>query len=171
MWGSGRRPWQRSWRQRWRERPQVAARGFAVGGSPGFVDDPEMLDLILGDPARLEEWSRDFGVTLDDSPSTVGRLDEALDGVAARERRRPGTVAPRTSTWGTDIGLILGTVLVRNLPDARWFVPPDGHPVVRLGSGRYVDVVDAGRRRVATGLPRLVDVYEEARNPRLPSTG
>ncbi len=167
MWGSRRR----SWRQRWRERRQVDARGFAVGGTSGFADDPEMLDLILGDPARLEEWTRDFGVTLDDSPSAVRRLDEALDGVAGRERRRPGTVAPRTATWGTDIGLILGTVLVRNLPGARWVVPADGRPVVRLGSGRLVDVVEAGRRRVATGRPRLVDVYEEARHPRLPSTG
>jgi hypothetical protein len=123
------------------------------------------LALLLGDPARLEEWSRDFGVHLDETPATVQRLDDALDLALGRERHGGYPSGPRTATWGTDVGLILGTVLVRNLPGARWIVWPNGHPVVRLASGREVDVIDAGRRRVSARGPRLAEVYGEASGP------
>lgn len=58
-------------------------------------------------------------------------------------------------------GLYLGTVLVRTVRGAVWHVWPDGQPVVRLESGREIDVVAMGHEWADTGAPELSQVYAE----------
>ncbi|KOG87034.1 hypothetical protein ADK38_27670, partial [Streptomyces varsoviensis] len=58
-------------------------------------------------------------------------------------------------------GLYLGTVVVRTVPGAGWHLRPDGQPVVLLGNGREVDVVDAGQGWAADGAPELSQLYAE----------
>jgi hypothetical protein len=42
---------------------------------------------------------------------------------------------------------------------------PNGYPVVRLASGRDLDVIALARDRVYSGQPRLADVYTDAAQP------
>ena len=53
-------------------------------------------------------------------------------------------------------------MIVRTVPGAVWQVWPDGRPVVRLSSGREIDVVAAGETWAAGGSPELTQVYAEA---------
>jgi hypothetical protein len=54
---------------------------------------------------------------------------------------------------GTEAGLFLGTVIVATIPGARRRLRPDGHPVVRLATGRDLDVVAMANDRMAKGAP------------------
>ncbi len=70
---------------------------------------------------------------------------------------------PEELPWfGNDAGLYLGTVIVRNVPAARWQMRPGGGPVVQLASGREIQVVEAGLDWAMTGAPQLSQVYAEA---------
>jgi hypothetical protein len=133
------------WR-RWLPGPKHGpGRGIVVHGSPGFRKDAERLTDLLGDCRNLRAWARDHGVGLDDTPGSLDALDDALGPLTGETRR----------LLETDGGLYLGTVLVRQLRQARWQVWPNGHPVVRLPSGRDLDVVAAvsdGARAVRPGL-------------------
>jgi hypothetical protein len=51
---------------------------------------------------------------------------------------------------------------VRAVPGAVWEIWPNGRPVVRLASGRELDVVEAGRGWARDGAPELCHVYAEA---------
>ena len=59
-------------------------------------------------------------------------------------------------------GLYLGTVIVRTVPGAAWDIWPSGQPVVRLESGREIDVVSAGLDWAMAGSPELSQVYAES---------
>jgi hypothetical protein len=63
---------------------------------------------------------------------------------------------------GNEIGLYLGTVIVRNVLGARWHAWPNGHPVVRLHSGRELDVIALVGQRLRDGGPELLSIYSEA---------
>jgi hypothetical protein len=52
--------------------------------------------------------------------------------------------------------------MVRNLPHAQWHVWPNGHPVVRLPSGRTFDVVAMVERQASTGELHLANLYADA---------
>jgi hypothetical protein len=53
-------------------------------------------------------------------------------------------------------------VIVATIAGARWRLWPNGHPVVRLASGRDLDVAAMASDRVGKGVPLLVDVYTDA---------
>ncbi|WP_151770095.1 DUF6278 family protein [Streptomyces abyssomicinicus] len=144
----------------WRKR-HGPARGAAVlvgsGPATGAGDDPAAAGAVaelLGECELLRAHAAGEGVGLDDSPASL----EALDQLAPRWRDDEETVL----RLGNDAGLYLGTVVVRTVPGAVWEIWPDGRPVVRLASGREIDVVTAGRGWAADGAPELCHVYAEA---------
>jgi hypothetical protein len=149
----------RFWRQWLPGSKHGVARVVVVHGSPGFQHDAQRLADLLADCRNLRAWAREHGVDLDDTPGSLAALDQALDrmnqarGVLTRGVLRGGLT--------NDAGLYLGTVLVRHLPPARWQVWPNGHPVIRLPSGRDLDVVAAVNGQGDTGQSDLALLYTD----------
>ena len=52
--------------------------------------------------------------------------------------------------------------IVRTVSGTTWHVWPGGSPVVRLSSGREIQVVEAGLDWAVHGAPELSQVYAEA---------
>ncbi|MER8230903.1 DUF6278 family protein [Streptomyces sp. NPDC094049] len=116
--------------------------------------DPEGVGELLAECELLRARADRSGVALDDTPRSLQELDQ----LPPRWRDDPEELP-----WvGNDAGLYLGTVIVRNVPGARWHVWPDSGPVVRLASGREIQVVEAGLDWAMTGSPELSQVYAEA---------
>ncbi|MFK0177847.1 DUF6278 family protein [Streptomyces xanthochromogenes] len=137
--------------QNWRKR-HSAASGVAV--SEAVREDPEGVAELLSECELLRTRAWQSKLELDDSPGSL----QALDQLPPRWRDDPEELP-----WlGNDAGLYLGTVIVRTVPGAIWDVWPSGRPVVRLASGREIDVVDAGLTWATTGAPELFQVYAEA---------
>lgn len=122
--------------------------------SPDVADrDPEGLAELLAECELLRAHAESAGVALDDAPSSL----EALDQLQPRWRDDPELLP-----WlGNDAGLYLGTVVVRTVRGAGWWLRQDGQPVVRLAGGREIDVVEAGRTWAADGAPELSQLYAE----------
>ncbi len=143
-------------RQFWRARlprPRHGfARGVAVWGSPGFRHDGEQLADVLADCRNLRAWARARGVDLDDHPDSLARLDRALEPSTEDDRR----------ILEMDGGLYLGTTMVGHLPGARWHIWSNGHPVVKLDSGRYLDVVAIVNNLADAGESHLAALYTDA---------
>ncbi|MCP9985813.1 MULTISPECIES: DUF6278 family protein [Streptomyces] len=119
-----------------------------------FEGDPEGAAELLSECALLRSRAREAGVPLDDTPRSL----EALDQLPPRWREDPEELP-----WlGNDAGLYLGTVIVRTVPGAVWDVLPGGRVVVRLASGREIDVVGAGLDWAVSGSPELSQTYGEA---------
>ncbi|MEV5147572.1 DUF6278 family protein [Streptomyces sp. NPDC052727] len=115
--------------------------------------DPEAVAALLSECDLLRSQAAQAGVRLDDTPASL----EALDQMVPRWRDDP-EVLP----WlGHDAGLYLGTVVVRTVPGAAWRIRPGGEPVVRLASGRAVEVVPAGEEWAVSGVPELSQLYAE----------
>jgi Family of unknown function (DUF6278) len=152
------------WR-RWIPGPRHGLpRGVAVYGVPGRPD-PEQLGELLGRCDQLRAFARAHGFELDGSPEDLGPLDQAIDeavdeasGQATSELGGPSRIGAALS----EAGLFLGSVIVATVAGARWRLWPNGHPVVRLASGRDLDVAAMAGERVSKGAPRLADVYAEA---------
>jgi Family of unknown function (DUF6278) len=135
----------------WRKRPGTAHGVAAVGSGEA---DPEGVAQLLSECELLRAQAEGRGVALDDTADSL----EALDQLLPRWRDDP-EVLP----WlGNDVGLYLGTVIVRTVGGAAWQVWPNGQPVVRLASGREIDVVEAGHDWAVSGSPELSQVYAEA---------
>ncbi|MFE4370362.1 DUF6278 family protein [Streptomyces sp. NPDC056835] len=116
--------------------------------------DPEGVAELLAECELLRARAGQNGLELDDSPASL----EALDQLPPHWRDDPEELP-----WlGNDAGLYLGTVIVRTVPGAVWHIWPGGHPVVRLVSGREIQVVESGLDWAATGAPELSQVYAEA---------
>lgn len=143
-----------SW-DNWR-RKHGPARGEAHGAALTEVveEDPEGVAELLSECELLRSQASGAGLELDDTAASL----QALDQLQPLWRDHPDEL-PRL---GNDAGLYLGTVLVRTLPGAAWQVWPDGRPVVRLASGREIDVVAAGHEWAASGAPQLSQVHAEA---------
>jgi hypothetical protein len=124
-----------------------------AGGAPGPAAAGAVAEL-LAECELLRAHAAGEGVVLDDTPASL----EALDQLAPRWRDDEETVL----RLGNDAGLYLGSVVVRTVPGAVWEIFPDGLPVVRLASGREIDVVEAGRAWALDGAPELCQVYAEA---------
>ncbi|GGS91041.1 MULTISPECIES: DUF6278 family protein [Streptomyces] len=124
-----------------------------TAGPEGLSSDPEALAALLSECELLRSQAERAGVRLDGSPASL----EALDQMAPRWRDDPETLPG----LGHDAGLYLGTVVVRTVPGAGWRIRPDGEPVVRLASGRAVEVVPAGQEWAACGVPELSQLYAE----------
>jgi hypothetical protein len=135
----------------WRRRHGIT-RGVAL--STEFESDPEGVAELFSECELLRAQADRAGLELDDSPASLGALDQLLP------RWRDD---PESLPWlGNDAGLYLGTVIVRMVPGAVWQVLPNGQPVVRLASGREINVVEAGRDWAVSGAPQLSQVYAEA---------
>ncbi|MFI0150020.1 DUF6278 family protein [Streptomyces lydicus] len=134
------------WRKRHRAHGSVPL-AESVRADPGSVVE------LLSECPLLRAQATAAGVELDDSVRSLEWLDQ-LQPVWRDD--------PEVLPWlGNDAGLYLGTVLVRTVPGAVWHVWPDGQPVVRLASGREVDVVAAGHDWADTGAPELSQLYAE----------
>ncbi|MFI6348252.1 DUF6278 family protein [Streptomyces sp. NPDC050560] len=139
-------PFLDKWRRRQAEPGAVMAAAFA--------DDPEGVAELFAECDLLRSQASASGVVLDDSAASLTALDQLLP------RWRDD---PETLPWlGNDAGLYLGTVIVRTVPGAGWHVWPAGQPVVRLASGREIQVVEAGLDWAVGGSPELSRVYAEA---------
>ncbi|MBC2865229.1 DUF6278 family protein [Streptomyces mexicanus] len=135
---------------RWRKR-----RGGAGGGAAVFEgeDDPAATADLFSECALLRSQAARAGVRLDDSAASL----EALDQLPPRWRDEEDLLP-----WlGNDAGLYLGTIVVRTVPGAGWEILPGGRPVVRLASGREIDVVSAGHAWAESGVPELSQLYAE----------
>lgn len=130
----------------------------AADRSPGlasvFDEDPAGAAELLAECELLRSQAAAAGLELDDSPASLSALDQLLP------RWRDD---PELLPWlGNDAGLYLGSIIVRTVPGTTWHVWPGGSPVVRLASGREIQVVDAGLDWAVTGAPELSQVYAEA---------
>ncbi|GHH85774.1 hypothetical protein GCM10018793_55110 [Streptomyces sulfonofaciens] len=136
---------------KWRRgRPTEAGEGLAAA----FEEDPEGVAGLFSECELLRSQAAGAGLELDDSATSLAALDQLLP------RWRDD---PELLPWlGNDAGLYLGTVIVRNVPGAAWHVWPAGQPVVRLGSGREIHVVEAGLDWAVNGSPELYRMYAEA---------
>ncbi|KUN03523.1 hypothetical protein AQI95_23840 [Streptomyces yokosukanensis] len=122
-------------------------------GDAGVPSDPESVAALLSECELLRAQATQEGVRLDDTPASL----EALDQLVPRWRDDAETLP-----WlGNDAGLYLGTVVVRTVPGAAWRIRPDGEPVIRLASGREVEVTGAGQDWAASGAPELSQLYAE----------
>lgn len=134
----------------WRKRHE-GARSASLADA--VSSDPESAAQLLSECELLRDQAGRAGVELDDSPTSLAALDQLLP------RWRDD---PEVSPWlGSDAGLYLGTVLVRTVPDTRWWLRGDGQPVVRLPSGRELDVLEEGASWAETGTPELSQLYAE----------
>ncbi|MFF4579436.1 DUF6278 family protein [Streptomyces sp. NPDC001389] len=126
----------------------------AAGVAVALADDPEGIAELFSECELLRDHARAAGLELDRTPASL----EALDQLMPRWRRDPEAVP-----WlGTDAGFYLGTVIVRTVPGTGWQVWPNGRPVLRLASGRELDVVGSGVSWAMTGSPELSQAYAEA---------
>ncbi|KPH98448.1 hypothetical protein OK074_6276 [Actinobacteria bacterium OK074] len=141
-----------NWRKRRREPPTAVTPEGEADGEAGAADW-EGVAALLAECELLRSQAEAAGVELDDSAGSL----EALDQLLPRWRDDEETV----SWLGNDAGLYLGTVVVRTVPGAAWSIRPGDRPVVRLGTGREIDVVADGQAWAATGLPELSQVYAE----------
>lgn len=134
----------------WRKR-HVGTRSVSLADA--VSSDPESAAQLLSECELLRDQAERAGVELDDSPESLAALDQLLP------RWRDD---PEVSPWlGSDAGLYLGTVLVRTVPGTRWWLRGDGQPVVRLLSGRELDVLEEGASWAETGTPELSQLYAE----------
>lgn len=134
----------------WRKR-HGAPHGPVSAGAQ--YQDAEAVAQLLSECELLRARAASAGVELDDSAASL----EALDQLQPRWRDDPEELF----RLGNDAGLYLGTVVVRTVPGARWWIGGDGRPVVRLASGREIDVVEAGHAWAAVGAPELSQRYAE----------
>ncbi|MGW1378162.1 DUF6278 family protein [Streptomyces sp. NPDC002446] len=140
-----------SFLDKWRKRQHVHR---SVPLAESVRADPGSVVELLSECELLRAQAAAAGVELDDSARSLERLDQ-LQPVWRDD--------PEVVPWlGNDAGLYLGTVVVRTVRGAVWHVRPDGQPVVRLESGRVIDVVAAGHAWADVGAPELSQVYAEA---------
>jgi hypothetical protein len=126
------------------------SRGVGVFGTA--ADGPALTQL-LGPSAEFAGWASDHGVMLSGSPDTLAAIEARLPNWQASE------AAPML---GNELGVYLGSCIVRHVAGAEWRVWRNGHPVVRLPSGRDLDVVDVVHRRLTNGEPSLAATFQSA---------
>ncbi|MEU5634043.1 DUF6278 family protein [Streptomyces rishiriensis] len=118
-----------------------------------LAEDPEGIAELLSECEVLRSHAAREGIGLDDSAESL----EALDQLPPRWRDDEENLP----SFGHDAGLYLGTVVVRTVPGAAWVLKAGGEAVVRLTSGREIDVVAAGFEWASTGTPELSRLYAE----------
>ncbi|MFD8914778.1 DUF6278 family protein [Streptomyces sp. NPDC059575] len=122
-------------------------------GAAALPADPEAIAALLSECELLRSQAEQAGFRLDDTPASLEALDQLLP-----RWRDDAELLP----WlGNDAGLYLGTVVVRTVPGASWHLREDGEAVLRLASGREVEVVECGREWASGGVPELSQLYAE----------
>lgn len=135
----------------WRKR-QGGTHGVALAAA--VRTDPDGIAELFAECELLRARAGQAGLELDDSPASLSALDQ-LPPLWRDD--------PEELPWlGNDAGLYLGTVLVRTVPGAAWDILAGGRPVVRLASGREIDVVAAGLDWAMSGSPELSEMYAES---------
>ncbi|MFD5321271.1 DUF6278 family protein [Streptomyces sp. NPDC127098] len=130
----------------WRKQPTATPTGSWA--------DPEGVAQLLSECELLRARAQRAGVVLSDTPRSLEALDQLLPGWRDDPEELP---------WlANDVGLFLGTVIVRTVPGAAWAPGPGGRPVVVTASGREVDVVATAEEWADTGAPELSQAYAEA---------
>ncbi|WP_405713392.1 DUF6278 family protein [Streptomyces xanthophaeus] len=125
-----------------------------AGLAAALADDPDGVNELFAECEMLRDQARSAGLELDQSPASLEQLDQLMP----RWRRDPEAVP-----WlGNDAGFYLGTVIVRTVQGAVWQVWPNGQPVIRLASGRELNVIESGVSWAMTGSPELSQAYAEA---------
>lgn len=140
-------PFLHNWRKHQGGAREVA---FAAAGET----DPDGLAGLFAECELLRARAGQCDLQLDDTPASLSALDQ-LPPIWRDD--------PEELPWvGNDAGLYLGTVLVRTVPGAVWDILAGGKPVVRLASGREIDVVAAGLDWAVSGSPELSEMYAES---------
>ena len=143
--------------RRWMGPKHGVARGTAVYGSPGF-DDPEVLTALMSRCECLRVWSFEHGIELNDAPESLALLDGRLDAWNA-DASHHGKV-----DLTNEVGAYLGSVIVAHVTGSKWAVWPNGHPVVRLRTGRELDVIALVSQRLDHSGSNLESVFESSRD-------
>jgi len=126
-----------------------------VYGTAGF-GDPDRLQELLSKHDEVLHWAAERNLVLSDESEGLSALDGALNEWA---------VDPVIGyKLGNEVGLYLGNVIVKSVGGAHWSVWPNGHPVVRLVSGRDLDVTALVDQRLEGKGMSLPDVYSKALN-------
>jgi hypothetical protein len=142
-------------RRRWMGHKHGVARGVVVYGSPGFRDSDGLSDLMLRCNG-LRRWAADHDVTLDDGPGSLTRLDEHLDSWNS-DSSHHGSV-----DLSNEVGKYLGAVILTHAPGSQWKVWPNGHPVIRLSSGKELDVTRLSSERLNNSGMGLTALFNQA---------
>lgn len=142
-----------SWRSWWPGPKHGMARRVAVYSAPNS-NDPDRLTELLARCETLRTWASSYGVALPDDPEGLAALDGHLDTWATAPEIGPAL--------GNEVGLYLGAVIVKNVLGAAWQAWPNGHPVVRLRSGRDLDVLALAHQRLAGEGRDLPAIYADA---------
>lgn len=137
-----------------RRRRHRTAEGVVVFGSPGIANDQQALTTLLGRHERLAGWMTTAGLDLEVSSAGLRVVNSLIE-----EWLEDPTVAPGLIN---EVGVFLGDVLLHEIADARWWIWPNGHPVIRLRSGPEIDVIAQTAVRVQKGRPPLNDTLETA---------
>lgn len=127
------------WR-RWLRGPKHGLARKAIVYSVPRHPGPEQLHALLDQYKSLHEWGRLQGFNLDPVGKHPAVLDEVIDRFIEEHGRHT-----QMSAVESDAGRFLGTVIVSTIHGAHWRLWPNGHPVVRLASGRDLDVIGPGR--------------------------
>ncbi|MEC4018197.1 DUF6278 family protein [Streptomyces sp. H27-D2] len=134
----------------WRKRRDAQSGAALISA---VEEDPEGVAELLAECDLLRAQAASAGLELDDSVASLAALDQLLP--SWRDD-------PEALPWlGNDAGLYLGSVILRTVPGAVWQVWPNGRPVVRLVSGREINVVQIGLDWAVSGAPELSQVYAE----------
>jgi hypothetical protein len=144
-------------RRRWLGHKHGVARGVAVYGSPG-VGESDRLQSLMVRCEGLRRWSSDHGLVLDDEPESLAKLDECLDSWNS-DQSHHGEV-----DLSNEVGVYLGTVIVKHVAGSKWKVWPNGHPVIRLSSGKDLDVTRLSNERLSHSGQSLDALYTQARS-------
>jgi hypothetical protein len=132
------------------------ARGVAVFGSPGFAD-PDRLEGLMQPCERLRKWSLAHGLILNDDPEKLDALDQELDEWNSDSSRHAKVDLPN------EVGAYLGNVIVKNIVGSHWKLWPNGHPVIRLLSGKELDVIAMANDRLNHSGASLGTIYSALR--------
>ena len=121
------------WRRRWMGHKHGVARGTAVFTSNGSNDADLPRDFHLPSE-RLRVWSRDHGVTLDESPESLSLLDGHLDAWNADATHHDKV------DLSNEVGIYVGSVIVKHVEGAHWRVWPKrapSYPARKRGDTRH----------------------------------
>lgn len=105
-----------------------------------------------GPSPEFRSWTAERGVALTGSPESLAAIEGRLDEWWRSE------AGP---SLGNELGFYLGHILAESVPGAHWVAWPNGHPVIRLASGRELDVFDVVRQRLEGRAKSLPEVYAE----------
>jgi hypothetical protein len=145
----------RRFRRRWMGPKYGPARGVAVYGSASPATMGAVGDVVLHSE-RLFRWSLQHGIRLNGDVASLELLDRQLDDWHADQAHYESVNLP------VEVGTYLGQVIVVHVEGSRWILWPNGHPVVRLPSGRELDVTAMANERISHAGPSLPDVFANA---------